>query len=214
MLKVMDRLTSSGGMVLLTCAGAAVLPSVLPYVPTDIVKFMNVGSCSVAFGTQFWVGSIAGPTKFRTLPRRTFGNVQSKLFPKYALLSTSCSLLALATYLQLNGIGPTEGLSQVCGTWEGLMLIYGLLGNVANSLYFIPATTRLMFDIHTRERLLELKDEIGTTSPLKTSDKATDEDKNLLKKFNVNHGLSMLMSLISMGTCGAYLYFIAQSLSF
>ena len=94
------------------------------------------------------------------------------------------------------------------------MLTYGLLGNVANSLYFIPATTRLMFDIHTRERLLELKDEIGTTSPLKTSDKATDEDKNLLKKFNVNHGLSMLMSLISMGTCGAYLYFIAQSLSF
>jgi len=199
---------------LFTCAGAAVLPTVLPYVPADIVKFINVGSCSVSFGTQVWVGSIAGLTMFRTLKRRTFGKVQSKLFPKYATLNTSCSLLALVTYLQLNGIGPTEGLSRVCGKWEGLMLSYCLLGNVANSLYFIPTTTKIMYDIHARENALGLEDEVGQTSPLNKSDKATDEDKNLLKKFNINHGLSVMMSLISMGTCGAYLYFISQNLKF
>lgn len=210
----MDLLTSSGGMVLLTCAGTAVMPTVLPYVPTDIIKFINVGSCSVSFGTQFWVGSIAGLTMFRALKRRTFGRVQSKLFPKYAMLNTSCSLLALVTYLQLNEIGPTEGLSLVCEKWEGLMLLSGLLGNLANSLYFIPATTQLMFKIHARENLLGLEDEIGQMSPLKDSDKATDDDKKLLTNFQISHGFSMIMSLVSMGTCGAYLYFIAQNLKF
>ena len=210
----MDQLTSSGSIVLLQCASAAVLPSVLHYVTNDIVKFLNVTSCSTAFGTQVWVGSIAGLTMFRTLKRRTFGKVQSKLFPKYAILNTSCSLMALVTYLHLNNIGPTDGFSKICGKWEGLMLTYNLLSNVANSLYFIPATTDLMFQIHARENALGLEDEVGQTSPLKRSDKSTDEDKNILKKFNINHGISMLMSLVSMGTCGAYLYFIAKGMTF
>jgi len=211
---MMDQLTSNGGITLLTCAGAGILPSVLPYVPTDMVKFMNIGACSVSFGTQFWVGSIAGITMFRSLKRRTFGKVQSKLFPKYAALNTTCSLTALVTYLHLNGIGPTEGLSQVCDKWEGVMLVYGLLGNLANSLYFISATTRLMYDIHARESALGLEDEVGQMSPLNTSEKATDEDRKLLKNFGISHGFSVLMSLISMGTCGAYLYFTACSLKF
>ena len=210
----MDQLTSSGSIVLLQCASAAVLPSVLHYVTNDIVKFLNVTSCSTAFGTQVWVGSIAGLTMFRTLKRRTFGKVQSKLFPKYAILNTSCSLMALVTYLHLNNIRPTDGFSKICGKWEGLMLTYNLLSNVANSLYFIPATTNLMFQIHARENALGLEDEVGQTSPLKRSDKSTDEDKNILKKFNINHGISMLMSLVSMGTCGAYLYFIAKGMTF
>ena len=210
----MDLLTSSGGMVLLACTGTAVMPSILPYVPTDIIKFINVGSCSVSFGAQFWVGSIAGLTMFKVLKRQTFGRVQSKLFPKYAMLNTSCSLLALVTYLQLNEIGPTDGLSLICDKWEGLLLICGLLGNLANTLYFIPATTQLMFKIYARENLLGLEEEIGKKSPLNSSDKATDDDKKLLKRFRISHGCNMIMSLISIGTCGAYLNFIAQNLEF
>ena len=210
----MDLLTSTGGAVLFTCAGSALLPSLLPYVPEDIIKFANIASISTSFGTHIWVGGIAGLTMFKTLKRRTFGKVQSKLFPKYATLNTSCSLLALITYLHLNGISPTASLSALCDKWEGVILLTAVASNVANSLYFIPATTKLMFQIHTRENQLKLEDEVGVTSPIKRSDKATDDDKHLLKMFNINHGVSMLMSLASVGACGAYLYFVGKSLKF
>lgn len=206
----MDLLTSSWGMALVMSAIAAGLP----YIPDNVMKFMNIVVCSTSFGTQFWVFLIAGLTMFGTLTRRTFGRVQSKLFPKYATLNTSCSLIAFGTYFHLNNLGHTGSFFKVCEKWEGLMLVYGLLANISNSLYFIPVTTRLTFEVHTREIVLGLEDRVGERSPLRKSDKATDEDKAVLKKFYIIHGISMLMSLIAMGTCGAYLYSVSKTLKF
>lgn len=210
----MDLLTSTGGTVLLSCAGTALLPGILPYVSDDIIRFANVISMSTSFGTHFWVGSVAGLTMFHNLKRRVFGKLQSKLFPKYATLNTSCSLIALATYLHLHNISPTDSLSMICEKSEGTMLLFGLFGNIANSLYFIPATTKLMFMIHAREIELGLEDTVGGTTQLKKSNKASEDDKNLVKKFQISHGISMLMSLVSMGACGAYIYFISKNLKF
>ena len=210
----MDLLTSSGGTVLLSCAGTALLPSILPYFSDDMIRFTNVISISTSFGTHFWVGSVAGLTMFRSLKRRTFGKLQSKLFPKYAALNTTCSLIALATYLHLNDIGPTDALSQICEKWEGSMLLASLFGNISNSLYFIPATTQLMFKIHAREIELGLEDTIGGTTQLKKCDKASEDDKKLVTRFGINHGISMIMSLVSMGACGTYIYLISRNIKF
>jgi len=211
---MMDQLTTNGGMILLTCAGAGILPSVLPYVPSDIVKFMNIGVCSISFGAQFWVGGIAGTTMFRNLKRRTFGSISIKLFRKYATLNTTCSFTALVTYLHLNGIRPTEGLSRVCDKWEGVMLVCCLLGNLANSQYLIPAAIRCTYAIQAREIALGLEDVVGRMSPLKTSEKLTDEDRKVLKNFDITHGLGQFISLLSTGIFGAYLYLTARSLKF
>lgn len=40
-------------------------------------------SFGIWFGTVFWTTFIAGITMFKNLPRRTFGTLQSKLFPLY-----------------------------------------------------------------------------------------------------------------------------------
>ena len=202
------------GSTLAACVGAGVLPTVLPYLPDDMSKFLNVASISTSFGTHIWVGSVAGITMFRSLKRRTFGNVQSKLFPKYASLNTACSFIALATFLKLRNLSPTESISVIGGTLEGGALISCLISNVLNSIYFIPATTNLMFLLHKRERELGLEDKVGGTSPMKTEPNATEEDKKVLKKFNIHHGISMLLSLVSVGGCGVYLYYIAKNVSY
>ena len=45
---------------------------------------------------------------FRHLPRHMFGYVQSKLFPKYFLLGTVLSSVALATYVLEHPFGKWE----------------------------------------------------------------------------------------------------------
>ena len=53
---------------------------------------MSIGT---QLGSQFWVGTVAGPTMFCFLERPTFGFIQSKLFPKYGLIGTATSVIAL-----------------------------------------------------------------------------------------------------------------------
>ena len=52
-------------------------------------------SIGTQLGSQFWVGTVAGPTMFVNLERPTFGFIQSKLFPKYGLIGTATSVIAL-----------------------------------------------------------------------------------------------------------------------
>ena len=52
-------------------------------------------SIGTQLGSQFWVGTVAGPTMFCFLERPTFGFIQSKLFPKYGLIGTATSVIAL-----------------------------------------------------------------------------------------------------------------------
>eukprot|EP00116_Pleurobrachia_bachei_P010146 sb/3470408/ len=202
------------GSTVVACVGAGVVPTLLPYLPEDLTKFLNVGSIGISFGTHIWVGSVAGLTMFRTLKRRTFGNVQSKLFPKYATMNTACSFVALATFLHLRKLSPTDAISVLGSTLEGGALMACLASNLLNSIYFIPATTNLMFLLHKRERELGLEDQVGSTSPLKSDPNATEEDKKTLMKFGIHHGVSMMMSLVSVVGCGAYLYYIGKSVSF
>merc|ERR1711923_648998 len=57
-----------------------------------MASLLSVGT---QLGSQFWVGTVAGPTMFCFLERPTFGFIQSKLFPKYGLIGTATSVIAL-----------------------------------------------------------------------------------------------------------------------
>lgn len=81
-----------------------------------VVRLLHMGSFSGWFGTQLWVTFFAGKylltppsnyhyigvTKYKYLPRHTFGYIQSKLFPKYFLFGTILSAITMATYLLEN----------------------------------------------------------------------------------------------------------------
>ncbi|KAJ9119472.1 hypothetical protein QFC24_005705 [Naganishia onofrii] len=118
----------------------------------------------MTFGFQVWQSFIGGIVAFKTLPRQTFGLLQSKTFPVYFLANTllSASLLTLdmklrpdlltnfkkvplATLIALNSRhfwGSTAGL--------GVMSL-GL--NVLNGVWVAPKTTEVMFERHRLERL-------------------------------------------------------------
>ncbi len=52
------------------------------------------------FGTVFYTTFVAGITMFKNLPRRTFGTLQSKLFPLYFKLCTGMIALQVKTTFQ------------------------------------------------------------------------------------------------------------------
>lgn len=56
------------------------------------------------FGTVFYTTFVAGITMFKNLPRRTFGTLQSKLFPLYFKLCTGMIALQVKTTLSLYNV--------------------------------------------------------------------------------------------------------------
>ncbi len=56
------------------------------------------------FGTVFYTTFVAGITMFKNLPRRTFGTLQSKLFPLYFKLCTGMIALQVNATLSLYNV--------------------------------------------------------------------------------------------------------------
>lgn len=200
-------LTSDAGLSSLAVVTTSALPHVLPYLPNEVVACLNLSSIALSFGTHIWVGAIAGITMFKTLPRRTFGKVNSKLFPRYALLHTGTSLIAMYTWLHHNPMPVSAVLHDV----EGRMLMVNIAANLVNSMWLINYTTNIMQQMYAREVELELPNEVGKHSELKT--KGNDDDKKLLRSFGISHGVAMLMSWASLGACGAFLYQMSKRIA-
>lgn len=58
---------------------------------------VHVLSFATWFGTNFYTTFVLGITMFNNLPRKTFGTLQSKLFPKYFMLCSSTLVLQVST---------------------------------------------------------------------------------------------------------------------
>jgi hypothetical protein len=68
------------------------------FTPAKLLSAQTAGTLHVLafatwFGTTVYTTFIAGITMFKNLPRQTFGTLQSKLFPKYFMLSSVTILL-------------------------------------------------------------------------------------------------------------------------
>ncbi|XP_059098394.1 uncharacterized protein LOC131892598 [Tigriopus californicus] len=113
-----------------------------------------------------WVSFVAGPTMIRHLERQTFSDIQSRLFPKFGLIGTSGSMIALVAQQLLAGQG--------LGSMVSKVLLANLLGNVLNTGLLFPK-------------------QISALAQMR--DATNDDDKARFRKtFGMFHGISMLVN--------------------
>ena len=107
------------------------------------------------FGCSVWVSFPAGIVMFKTLPRHTFGRLQSKLFPAYFLFSAGAIIIAIGTSGDLlSSTTSTTTTASAITTIIPYSLIVILACILINLLYFEPATTRVMYQRHAVEKRL------------------------------------------------------------
>lgn len=153
------------------------------------------------FGCSVWVSFIAGIVMFKTLPRHTFGRLQSKLFPAYFIFSAGAIIIAIVT----SGALMVSRDDTTTTTNIPYSLIVILACTLLNLLYFEPATTRVMYQRHAVEKRLGTGHEIGKIrpdDPLKAND---PQLKALSKTFGMLHGISTLLNLAALGFGCAWL---------
>lgn len=154
------------------------------------------------FGCSVWVTLVAGIVMFKSLPRRTFGRLQAKLFPAYFWFSTvTVSIAAMTAHL----LGWDNGT-------RTLMLILGAV--LWNLLYLEPKTTAVMFQRQTVERRLGTGHEVGALAPRDDPKIGGDAEwKELSRSFGVLHGLSTVSNLAALGVGCYWLNFCASQMA-
>lgn len=141
---------------------------------------LHLLSFATWFGTVFYTTFIAGITMFKNLPRRSFGQLQSKLFPKYFQLCATMVGVQMLTLTSMPDI--------LCKSSE-LALGTSFLFTLLNLLYLEPKSSRVMFDRYA------LEDE---------GKRDSEEYKKLASSFGKLHGISSLTNLMAL--CGAIVH--------
>ncbi|GAA6064125.1 hypothetical protein JCM10212_006764 [Sporobolomyces blumeae] len=145
-------------------------------------------------GSTVWHGFIGGLIAYRTLPRQQFGNLQSKLFPRYFALQATGSLALLGLYHRAGKLIKSD---------RNMWVLAVMLGtSAANWLVVGPWTTAVMKKRHRRERIEGKDYNAADVSP---------EMKALNKRFGALHGVSSMLNLgflsaivLATATTGAY----------
>jgi len=152
------------------------------------------------FGCSVWVSFPAGIVMFKTLPRHTFGRLQSKLFPAYFLFSAGAIIIAIGTSGDLlSSTTSTTTTASAITTTIPYSLIVILACILINLLYFEPATTRVMYQRHAVEKRLGTGHEIGQLRPTDPKKANDPQLKALSKTFGMLHGVSTLLNLAALG---------------
>jgi hypothetical protein len=149
---------------------------------------LHILSFATWFGSVAYTTFIAGITMFKNLPRKVFGKLQAKLFPKYFTLGSVTLLIQLATVQSMPAlkVASTKALS------------LALLMTLANQYYLEPKSTNNMM------RRYELESEDGG--------KDTDEYKTLKADFGKFHGMSSLTNLLALCAGVAHAVYLAGEL--
>lgn len=163
---------------------------------TPLAKMSNEAGATVhllSFGTWFgtvaYTTFVAGITMYKNLERKTFGKLQSKLFPKYFSLCSLTILLQMVTLRNLAFLG------QRATTALGVALAMTLL----NQFYLEPKSTDIMFKRYEIEDLPDGKE--------------SQDYKKLASDFGKFHGISSLTNLIALCGAVAHGYFLASALA-
>ncbi|GMH43722.1 hypothetical protein BSKO_11644 [Bryopsis sp. KO-2023] len=152
-------------------------------IKTKATKFAYLFSLGLSIGVADWHSFVFGLVAFKTLPRQSFGLLQSKLFPLYFQILVLASSSTLVTYTLLRtGSGSKED-------FQFYILIGAVLSWLLNLLFFEPWTSAVMFERHKFER-----EEKTDGKDVKEMPKY----KKLSKKFGMYHGLSSLSNLIGL----------------
>lgn len=101
---------------------------------------------STLFGSHLWHGFVGGIVTFKTLPRQTFGLLQSKLFPIY-FAGGAVIPAALIANLAL-----AQGGFKNLPTFPVATLTVSAVANAINWLVLGPKTSQIMFERHRLEK--------------------------------------------------------------
>mmetsp|Transcript_23450 Transcript_23450/g.36137 ORF Transcript_23450/g.36137 Transcript_23450/m.36137 type:complete len:273 (-) Transcript_23450:54-872(-) len=151
---------------------------------------LHLLSFGIWFGAMFYTTFILGITAFKTLPKRQFGKLQSKLFPKYFNL---CALALTVQLLTLKNMPAlmTGKVYYALGSSMAMTLL--------NLFYLEPVSSSVMYNRYKLEDL--------------PGGKESTKYKELKAKFGKFHGMSSLTNLIAL--CGAIAHgiYIASTLA-
>ena len=114
---------------------------------------------------------MAGPTMLYNLDRQVFSDIQSKLFPKFGLISMATSGISVLAWHFIN--------NNFMALTTGKLLIASGLMNALNYFYLFPKTISIL------DEQKALKDDDPKKAQLK-------------KKFGPIHGVSMLANIFSL----------------
>ncbi|KAK1922519.1 hypothetical protein DB88DRAFT_495409 [Papiliotrema laurentii] len=145
-----------------------------------------------ALGSNVW-NTVSGYRSYTSLPRQTFGTLQSRLTPLYFSFQTLTTSTLLLTHLYFHPSLISSPLVEphwaTCEEGrQGLLILASVVASAVNWLVVGPLTTSVMFDRHRLERL-EGK-EADEPNPSEAMAKAN-------KKFSTYHAISSSLNLIS-----------------
>lgn len=176
-------------------------------VPPKTAATVHLLSFATWFGTVVYTTFVAGITMFKNLPRRTFGTLQSKLFPLYFHLCTAmigvqasksneiiCFFFFPLHSERRISKNPQQVLTltampDIISKASEVSLAVSFVATLINLLYLEPRSTRVMFDRYS------LEDD---------GKRESDEYKSLAKSFGKFHGMSSLANLIAL--CGGIVH--------
>jgi len=184
----------------------------------------HVLSFSTWFGSVAYTTFVLGITMFKQLPRKVFGRLQAKLFPKYFKIGAISILLQVRFFFRffiLQRMDASYCLTTIsqffCFSFTKIItlpsvplftgtriamnkaLVVSFIATLVNLFYLEPTSTDIMLERYA----LEEKD--GGT--------ASDKYKSLQKSFGKFHGISSLANLIAFGGAVAHGIYISSLLA-
>ena len=217
------RLHNTGAfrsMAILGAIAAAGLSSNSPFhlLSAQSMAALHLFSYATWFGTMVYTTFILGITMFKNLPRKTFGNLQAKLFPMYFALSSITIILqvcfkqfllfiflctvyirrfSLVLKLFRLQIVTLKSLTANVAAKSTKSLILALVMTLLNQLIIEPMTTNNMM------RRYELEDT--------ENGKNTEEYKSLKANFGKFHGISSLTNLVALCAAAAHGFYLSAA---
>ncbi|EDL78257.1 RGD1563250 (predicted), isoform CRA_a [Rattus norvegicus] len=172
--------------------------------PGSLIKVIHLLVLSGVWGMQMWVTFASGFLLFRSLPRHTFGLVQSKLFPVYFHVSLGCAFINLCI------LAPQRAWINLT-LWEIsqlTLLLLSLTLATINARWLEARTTATMWALQSIEKERGLGTEVPGSlqgpDPYRQLREKDPKYSALRQKFFYYHGLSSLCNLgclLSNGLC-------------
>ncbi|XP_031553001.1 transmembrane protein 205-like [Actinia tenebrosa] len=174
---------------------------------STVTRFTHLFAFGTWLGIQFWATFIAGVTMYFNMGRHAFGELQSKLFPKYFFSGACLTAITLATYCLIHPIQHWEGKDKI----QSLGLLVSLICCMMNYMYLEPTTTRLMDKRYAFEKERGYGQEIG---PIPDNKLKNDEEYlKITKSFACVHGFSSMANLMSYAGCLLHLWYLATQVT-
>ncbi|NXA04693.1 TM205 protein, partial [Sapayoa aenigma] len=179
--------------------------------PSTTIKLLHLLFLSTSWGVQIWVTFVAGFVMSRHLPRHTFGFIQSKLFPYYFHISSTCAFLNLTLFAMYH---PSEQLSDKHAT-QIIIFFICIAASVLNTQWFGRATSDAVVNMYLVERGQGLRQEVGLAASERRRALCASNPRyrQLSQQFALYHILSSFCNLCCIVCNGLSLYYLAAKLS-